>query len=270
MSNEQYIIEIGNEGSESLGRLDYCFNPTTQEFLLHAGLKPGMSVLDIGSGSGLMTCWIAEQIGNNGKVLGLENDINQLNAAKKNAEKHSIRNIEFMLGSAYEIDALNLNFDFIYCRFLLHHLHKPIDVIHKIFEILKPNGIFASEEGVVNFAFSYPFSPSWGDESLRMSPVWIDAPEDQRDGNIGIKMFNKMYSIGFKIISAKIIHPLLTTHNEKSLLLLGRNELKNSYLKQGHSEEEWQAMGRETENIVNNDSQIVGFYASCQVAGIKT
>jgi SAM-dependent methyltransferase len=269
MSKEKYIVEIGKEGSEGLGKLDYCFNPTTQEFLLSAGLKPGMVVLDIGCGSGVMTCWMAQTVGENGKVIGIENDENQLNAARKRAEKLSIKNIEFKLCSAYEIDSLNEKFDFIYCRFVLHHLHKPIDVIAKIFQILKPNGIYAAEEGIVNFAFSYPFSSAWGDECLRISPPWVDSEENQRDGNIGIKMFHKMHSTGFEIINAKIVHPLLTTHDEKALLLLGRDELKGYYLEQGHTEKEWIALGEETEKIVNNDSQIAGFYASCQVAGLK-
>lgn len=78
-----------------------------------------------------------------------------------------------------------------------------------------------------------------------------------------------MKSVGFKISMAKIIHPLLITREEKSLLLLGRDETKNYYLEQGHTEEEWQKLGKETENVVDNDLQIIGFYASCQVAGIK-
>lgn len=269
MSKEKYIIEIGEEGSEGLGKLDHCFNPTTQEFLLFAGLKPGMTVLDIGCGSGVMTRWIANVIGENGKVIGIENDQNQLNAAQRNANKIRFKNTEFKLCSAYEIDSLNQQFDFIYCRFVLHHLHTPTDVIAKIYQVLKPGGIYAAEEGIVNFAFSYPFSKAWGDECVRVPPPWVDAEKDQRDGNMGIKMFNKMHKAGFKMITSRIIHPLLTTHDEKALLLLGREELKNYYLQEGHSEEEWIAQGRETEKIVNDDAQIVGFYASCQVAGLK-
>ncbi len=269
MSNEKYIVEIGEQGSEGLEKLDYCFNQTTKEFLLQTGIKKAKSILDIGCGSGGMTCWIAKQVGIHAKIVAIENDINQLNAAKRNAEKQSINNITFKLCSAYEIETLNEKFDFVYCRFVLHHLYKPEDVIAKIFQSLNSKGIYASEEGIVNYAFSYPFSPAWGDETLRVPPVWQDAPQDQRDGNIGIKMFNKMHSAGFSNIYTKIIHPILTTRMEKNLLLLGRDELKRHYLEQGHTEEEWNSLGKETENIVNNDSQIVGFYASCQVAGIK-
>lgn len=277
MSKEKYIVDIGEQGSEGLDRLDYCFNNTTKEFLLAVGLENANSILDIGCGSGVMTCWIAEQVSANAKVVAIENDINQLNAAKRNAEKRSINNIEFELCSAYEIDTLQeklaphgvAGFDFIYCRFVLHHLNKPEEVIAKIFQSLTAKGVYASEEGIVNFAFSYPFTSAWGDEALRVPPVWQDASKGQRDGNIGVKMFNKMHTAGFHNIYTKIIHPVLTTRDEKNLLLLGRDEMKRYYLEQGHTEEEWQALGKETENIINNDAQIIGFYASCQVAGIK-
>lgn len=191
MTKEKYFVEIGEEGSIGLGRLDYCYNPTTKEFLINAGLKKGMTVLDIGCGSGIMTCWMAEQVGDNGKVIGIENDLNQLNAAKRNAEKRQLKNTEFILCSAYDIDILNRQFDLVYCRFLLHHLHDQLAVIKKVHQILKPDGIYAAEEGIVNYSFSYPFSPAWGDESARIPPVWIDVLTDQRDPNVGIKMFNK-------------------------------------------------------------------------------
>lgn len=269
MSDEKYIADIGEQGSEGLGKLDYCFNPTTKEFLLSVGLKQAKSILDIGCGSGVITCWMAEQIGNNAKIIAIENDINQLNAAKRNAEARSLNNIDFKLCSAYEIETLNTQFDFVYCRFVLHHLHEPEKVIAKIFQSLVSDGVYASEEGIVNYAFSYPFSSAWGDETLRVPPIWQDAPKGQRDGNIGIKMFNKMHLVGFKNIYIKIIHPMLVTRDEKNILMLGRDELKRYYLEEGHTEEEWDQLGKETEKIVNNDSQIVGFYASCQVAGIK-
>lgn len=270
MSSEKYIVDIGEQGSEGLGKLDYCFNQTTREFLLRAGLKQAASVLDIGCGSGVMTCWIAEQLGAAGKVVAIENDQNQLAAAKRNAQKRGLNNIEFKLCSAYEIEKLEQTFDFVYCRFVLHHLHQPQDVIDKIYQSLNPRGVYASEEGIVNFAFSYPFTQAWGDESLRVPPVWQDAPADQRDGNIGVKMFSKMHAAGFNNIYAKIIHPLLLSRDEKKLLLLGRDELKRYFLEQGHSEAQWEAQGRELQQMVNNDGQIAGFYASCQTAGMKT
>lgn len=269
MKTEKYFVDIGEEGSEGLDLLDYCFNKTTQAFLMHAGLNSGMTVLDIGCGSGVMTCWLAQQVGQKGRVIGIENNENQLKAAKNRAQALSLDHAEFHLCSAYEIDSLHQKFDLIYCRFVLHHLHHPSEVVSKIYQALNPKGIFVSEEGIVSAAFSYPFSPAWGEDRTRLPPPWTDVEGEDRDGNIGIKMFNKMYTAGFEIMGTKIIQPLLTTREEKQLLLLGREELKKSYLAQGHSEADWYALGKELEKLIENEAQIVGFYGSCQVAGIK-
>lgn len=267
---EKYIIDISEKGSEGLGKLDYLYNPTTQEFLLRSGLKSGMNVLDIGCGSGVMTCWLAEQVGKDGAVVGIENNLNQLNAAKKRAADAGIHNATFKLCSAYDIDTLNEKFDLIYCRFLLHHLHNPMKAIEVIYQSLKPNGVYAAEEGIVNYAFSYPHSFAWGAESARLPPVWTDVPVDNRDGNIGVKMATKMQQSGFKINSTKVIHPVMWTKQEKQLLLLGIDEMKDFYLSEGHSEDDWKKYVEETRRIVNCDDQIIGFYGSFQVAGIKT
>lgn len=269
MKKEKYIVSIGDEGSKALVLLDEVFNKSTQEFLMNAGLKPGMKVLDIGCGSGLMTCWIAQQVGSTGRVVGIENNENQLNAAKKRSEALSLKNTDFKLCSAYDIQSLNEQFDLVYCRFVLHHLHDPEKIIANIFQILASGGIYVAEEGIVSASFSYPFSKVWGNHRLDLPPPWVDVAGEQRDPNIGIKMFNKMYTAGFKMLTAKIVQPLLTTREEKALLLVGRDELKENYLSEGHTEEEWNNVGRGLEKLIDNDAQIMGFYGSCQVAGVK-
>lgn len=267
MSDETYFADIGFEGSKSLEILDYCFNPTTQAFLLSVGLSKAKTILDIGCGSGLISCWIAQQVPQ-AKVLAIDNNINQLNIANQQANKHNLKNICFKCCSAYEIETLNETFDFIYCRFLLHHLHQPDSVITKIFKFLNPQGIFASEEGIVNFSFSYPFSTAWGDEALHLPPVWENV-KDTRDGNIGVKMFYKMHQAGFINLYTRIIHPILSTKHAKQRLLMGREELKNNVLQQGYTEAQWQEGEASLKQLINNDAQIIGFYASCQVAGKK-
>jgi SAM-dependent methyltransferase len=267
MQPEKYIVDINEGGSVGLERLDYCFNQTTQDFLLRAGLKSGMRVLDIGCGSGVMTRWIADVVGTSGYVLGIENNQNQLDAAIKHTKN---KNIAFKLCSAYDIESLHQQFDFVYCRFVLHHLNDPADVIKKIYSILNENGIYAAEEGVVNFAFSYPFNSAWGDEALRCPPVWEDAKKEGRDANIGIKMYTKMQAAGFDISSVNIIHPVLFRPKEKSLLLLGIEEEKSYFMEHGMSQKEWNELVKKREEMVNDPKQLMGFYGSCQISGLKS
>ncbi len=269
MSSKEYAFDIGKEGAVGLGILDNIYNPTTKEFLSKAGLKPGMKVLDVGCGSGVMTSWIAQEVSEKGLVVGVENDINQLNAAKKRASDTGVKNTEFVLCSIYDLDQLDQEFDLVYCRFVLHHMQDPNRAIEKIFRVLKKEGIYAAEEGVVNYAFSYPKSSAWGDEESRLPPVWTDYPVGNRDPNIGIKMATKMRQAGFTVHDVKIIHPILSTKEEKKLLMLGIDEGKNYFLSQGKTEADWNDRILETQALIDNDEQIVGFNGSCQVFGIK-
>ncbi len=88
-------------------------------------LKEGMHVLDIGCGAGVMTSWIAKQVGPNGSVVAIDNSAEQLQVTNKNIEKAKHKNVKTQVLSAYDIMKLDKKFDAVYCRFLLHHLHSP-------------------------------------------------------------------------------------------------------------------------------------------------
>ena len=260
--NEKYCFEVGPEGQKSLEVLDYCFNETTKPFLIASGLSESTAVLEIGCGSGVMSIWIAQQLEDKHSIIAIDNNSNQIAAAKKRAKEAGVTNIQFELLSAYDLEKLNQQFDLVYCRFTLHHLSEPDKVIKSVYQILKPGGIFVCEEGMVNAAFSYPESGAF----CSPNAAYV---EGERDPNIGKKLFNKFYNTGFKNLTAKLIQPVLMTQDEKILLLPGLIESKQSYLEQGHSENEWENLYQEMIKLIDRKDQMVGFYQSCQVSGVK-
>ena len=70
-----------------------------------ASLKPGESVLDLGSGAGFDCFLAARSVGPTGRVLGVEMTVEMLAKARTNAAKAGVKNVEFRLG---EIEALPL------------------------------------------------------------------------------------------------------------------------------------------------------------------
>ncbi|WED44566.1 class I SAM-dependent methyltransferase [Legionella cardiaca] len=267
-SNERYDFEISEEGL-SYDILDVSFNPTTQRFLMSNGIKPGMRVLDIGSGSGVMTHYLAQQVGKEGQVLSIDISAEQLNRAKRYCEQHNDNNVSFRVLSAYDLEQLNQAFDLIYCRFVLHHLHNPRLAINLFYNCLPKGGIYMAEEGIISAAFSYPPSKAWQYNRPTILPPEEEVDGITRDGEFGMKLIYWMKKAGFNIKDAGLIQPLLTTQKNKKMLLDGHYAYKKTALEQGQSENEWEEQAQELLRLAEDEFAIVGFYQSCQVWGIK-
>jgi SAM-dependent methyltransferase len=267
---DKYCFDIPEGGSKGLSLLDYCFNNTTKEFLLSSGLAPGMKVLEIGCGSGEMSCWIAQVIGSGGQLIAIDNNENQLNSAEKLAKNKKIKNITFEELDAYDIANLNTRFDFVYCRFVLHHLTSPRSVIKTIYSLLKEGGVAAIEEGIVNHAFVYPYNIAFGNERFKHLSHHENTEGKSRDGNFGIQLYYSLTEASFSNLNAKIVAPVLTTKDEKRLLKPGFLEGKTNSLQNGETEKEWQGKLTELDKLIADDKVIIGFYQSMQVSGVKT
>lgn len=267
MPEEKYRIEIPEEGMSD--SLDILFNKTTQEFIKHNGIKSGIHMLDIGCGTGSMSVWLSEQVGKTGSVLGIDNDEHQVKAAEKFAKSQGAINCSFKLHSAYEISRIKEHFDFIYCRFILHHLFRPTEVIKSVYEKLPNGGIFVAEEGIISSAFTYPFSCAFGERRWQNSAAIEDKEGIDRNINFGMLLYNKMFQAGFKDLKAHLIQPVLCTKEEKKILILNEATGKKSALESGMALEEWNKLMEGLQKIMETDGQIVGFYQSCQVVGRK-
>ncbi|MBS0286071.1 MAG: methyltransferase domain-containing protein [Proteobacteria bacterium] len=269
MREDIYDFEVGKKGQEGLDILDIMFNPHTKRCLEHAGLKPGMRVLDIGCGRGAMSLWLAQKVGVTGNVIAIDNSENQINATIDLTKAQAPKWLHFKVHSAYDIEKLTESVDFVYCRFILHHLNNPTQVIEKVYELLPKGGIFVAEEGVVSAAFTYPKVAAWGQERTD-ARYPHDTEGEDRDGNFGMKLHHQMKQTGFEIHYADLYQPLLYTNEQKQLLGgPAREGYKQYALAHGISEKEWEKNAKELDNLIANPAGVIGFYQSCLVVGRK-
>lgn len=266
--DEKYDLEIGEEGL-SYDLLDRSFNESTQAFILKAGIKPGMRVLDVGCGGGVMTAWLAKQVGPKGHVTAIDNSPEQLNFAKQSLLKQKITNVDFQVMSAYDIGKLNQKFDLIYCRFVLHHVHSPRKTIKLFYDNLNSKGIYVGEEGMIGSAFAYPPSFAWQGYTPKLVSPDEEVDGQGREGDFGMKLFYFTRAAGFMVSDCHLVRPVLWKKEDKQGLLENLKVFKKTNLEQGTTEAEWQKKYDETVRLVRDDNQVIGFYGSCQIAGHK-
>lgn len=264
---EKYCFTVGNEGQASLNILEKSFNDQTQYFLNKHGLRSGLSILDIGCGLGYISQYLAEIVGDNGRVTAIDNSENQIKAAKTRCPEHLKNRIDWLVADIYELEKLNKTFDMVYCRFVLHHIYKPRLALTQISRVLKPDGIFIGIEGIINYAYSYPEQTAW--PQLNFS---IEVKEgENRNGNIGKMLPNLINQTNMKCIDASIYQPILIEPDVRQLLL--QNECidnKEYLISDCHMGEiEWQKKYDDLKACIDDETILIGFYAANFTASKK-
>lgn len=94
---------------------------------LAESIEEGMTVLDIGCGTGAITKDIASNVGPKGKVIGMDNNQALINRAKKTY--HHQENLEFIVGNIYDLSFEN-TFDIVTCSRVLQWLSHPEKAIY--------------------------------------------------------------------------------------------------------------------------------------------
>ena len=154
--DDRYTMLTGELGVHRLSILNSIHKPYTEFFFKQVGLQPGMVVADIGCGTGNVTNWLAQQVGYNGCVKGVDISTEQLKQAQHNAEVQGLNNVTFSLASAYDTGLPYNFFDLVYCRFLLMHLTRPMEALYHMQALLKPGGILVCEEADLSCRFCDP------------------------------------------------------------------------------------------------------------------
>ena len=92
---EPYALATGEAATHRLRILHGLYGPGSRRVLLEAGLRRGMSVADFGCGVGLVTALLAELVGPEGHVVGLDSSAAQLAQARERMacrqHKHPLR-----------------------------------------------------------------------------------------------------------------------------------------------------------------------------------
>ena len=112
-----------------------CGNPTAID-----ALRPGEVVVDLGSGAGMDSFLAARQVGESGRVIGIDMTDAMLEKARENARKGGFENVEFRKGIIEELPLEDESVDVILSNCVINLSPEKQRVYAEAHRVLKPGG----------------------------------------------------------------------------------------------------------------------------------
>lgn len=111
-----------------------------QQILLAVGLKPGMAVADVGSGTGLYVGAFSSAVGSAGKVYAIDIAPNFIKHLRQRAKDEKLENVEVVLCSDRDVNLKPSSVDRVFICDVYHHFEYPASSMASVHAALKEGG----------------------------------------------------------------------------------------------------------------------------------
>ncbi|HUB65092.1 MAG TPA: methyltransferase domain-containing protein [Methylocella sp.] len=254
---KDYIIRGGAAGRERLRILARIMSSSTAALFDRFSLEDGQHCLDVGCGGGDVTLELARRIGPRGRAIGVDIDAAQLDIARREAAAAGIRNVEYRLLDARNMDGdLGPLFDVVYARFLLTHLQDPSLAVAAFYRYLRPGGLVIVEDIDFSGYFTYPASEAF----QRYKELYCTLVRRRGgDPDIGPRLPFLLTDGGFERVDMTLVQPIGTSGEVKLLNPITLENIADAILQDGlASRQEIDGMVEDLTRFADNPRTVAG------------
>lgn len=136
------------------------WEPFTRRILAQAGLRPGQRVLDAGCGAGGAMALMAEIVGPNGRVSGLDIDDGIARPAVQDLQRQGPAVFDYLDVDLETGDwAPEQPLDMVFARRVMFHMGEPLAVLRRLWSWVRPGGTLLLMDTDLTVARSFPQLP---------------------------------------------------------------------------------------------------------------
>jgi ubiquinone/menaquinone biosynthesis C-methylase UbiE len=137
----------------------------------YAGAQPGEVCVDLGSGRGTDVLRMADAVGSNGFVYGVDISDGMLSKARQNAQKLGVTNVVFVQSELENIKLTDQTADLVISNCTINHATDKQLVWNEVFRILKKGGRFV----VSDIYATSPIPEEYRNDPVAVSECWAGA-----------------------------------------------------------------------------------------------
>lgn len=212
-----YALSTGEQDRERLIILNELHNCSS---LNQLEIAPGMRILTIGCGIGLLELEMARQTTSEGFVIATDINSDQLILAEEFKKNANITQLQFFQIDALDVEKIPGQFDRIHCRLVLTHLplEKAFQIITLLYKKVASGGFLLLEEiATIDSLYCDPFHLGYEKWKNGVQKQFL---LQQSDTSPGKKIFKYLNEKGYPT-SYSSYQPILSNPREKSILSLG-------------------------------------------------